>query len=220
MAGVAGGATSGAISGATAGTAIAPGIGTAIGAGIGAIAGGIAGRKKQSRSQRQKQQLIDQLIASLTGEGQYASLFSASPEDFEKGFAEPARARFRNQTAPQIQQQYIASGQQRSTGLEDTLTRAGVDMDQLINEHYLQYQQGKESNAMNAINQILGQGDYGQNQSYGSAAMQGLAGYASDPRFGQDIGGIISSFNKPKIGQRATNAQAEETTPLSKGYES
>ena len=214
---------SGASTGATIGSGFGP-WGTLAGGIIGGAAGGILGRSrgKKTTIQKQQQQLIDELLGSLKGEGPYSDLFAASQEDFEKGFAEPARARFRNVTAPQIQQQYIAGGQQRSTGLQDTLARAGVDMDSLINQHLLQYQQGKEKNQSKAIANILGQGEGPESkQGIGSAALQGVGGYASTPEFGKSIGDILSGFgqNKSQGISRDPNDLSDILRPPSKGYE-
>jgi len=221
---VAGGAGTGAGIGGALGS-IVPGIGTAIGTGIGgllgAAAGGLFGRKKNDETKIQKTQreLVDQLLSSLNGNGPYSSLFAPNEADFQKSFVDPAKSRFRNQIAPQIQQSYIAGGQQRGTGLEGQLARAGVDMDSLLNEHYLDYlNQGKNRQA-NAIGQILGQGPgaSGSDQSWGSAALQGLGGYISGPDFKQDIGGILDSFNK----RPAPHSESIQDTflPPKKGYE-
>jgi hypothetical protein len=157
----------------------------------------------------------------LKGDGPYSSLFTPSEEDFNRSFADPARQRFASQTAPQIQQSYIAGGQQRSTGLEDTLARAGVDMDQLLNQQYMQYAQGKEQNKMNALNQILGQGPgVGPKQSPWEAAGQGVAGYLSAPAFGQDISNILSSFSRPSpANAQTTDSMSSMMRPPSKGFE-
>jgi len=214
----------GALLGGAAGSII-PGLGTAVGSGLGGLfggaLGGIFGKKKKTETQTQQQQLIDQLLSSLGGEGPYSSLFSANQADFEKGFAEPARARFQNQTAPQIQQGFIQGGQQRSTGLQDTLTRAGVDMDQLLNEHFLQFQQGKEQNQLNTIQQLLGHQGTGENQSFGSAAGQGIGGYLSSDNFGQNVGDIFGNiFKQKQPSADSTNAQNQQKKPLSEGFES
>ena len=96
---------------------------------------------KESKMQKTQRKLIDKLIGSLNGQGEFSDLFDSSPEAFQKSFVEPAQARFRNQTAPMIQQQYIESGQQRGTGLDDTLTRAGVDLDSMLNQYAYQFGQ-------------------------------------------------------------------------------
>jgi phage tail tape-measure protein len=197
------GALSGAATGATVGSVI-PGVGTAIGAGVGglvgAAAGGLAGRKsKETPMQKKQRELVDELIGSLHGEGPYSDLFTANQADFERSFAEPARARFRNQTSPMIQQSYIAGGQQRSTGLEDKLARAGVDMDQLLNESYMDYVNAAQNRQANAFGQILGQGAGARGDiGYGQAAMEGLGGYVSSDKFGKSIESILDAYKHSK----------------------
>lgn len=174
-------------------------IGSLISAG-GAIGGGILGKGKESKLDKQKRSLIDDLMASIKGSGPYTNLFKADEDTFHKSFVEPAKSRFRNQIAPQIQQQYIESGQQNGSGLEDTLSRAGVDLDQLLNEHYANFQQNAQNRQGNAITSILGQSPLSQNQSTGSAAKEGFSGYLSSSGFGDDISGILNGYNnKPKI---------------------
>lgn len=200
------GAGKGALSGAAIGTGATPGLGTAIGGGIGALVGGVAGglggRKKSTETpiQKQQRQLVDQLIGSLNGKGQYADLFNADEAAFQRSVVDPARAQFRNKTAPQIQQSYIQSGQQRGTGMEDTLTRAGVDMDTLLNEQYMNYQQGAQNRKSNAIGSILGQGagTDPENQSWASAAGQGAAGYFAGD-FKKDFADILKSFQDKEV---------------------
>ena len=221
--GAASGGLSGAATGATIGSVV-PGVGTAIGAAagglIGAIGGGLAGRKSsaETRLQKKKKELVDQLLGSLNGEGPYADLFKADEAAFEKSFAEPARARFRNQTSPQIQQSYIAGGQQRSTGLEDTLTRAGVDMDQLLNQYYMDYQQQAQNRKLNAITGLTGgYQDPGRGQSLLGAAGQGAAGYLSSESFGKDLESILGSFNRD--GPKQTESITDIFNPPRKGFE-
>ncbi len=218
------GAGSGAALGGTIGSII-PGVGTAIGTAagglIGGAAGGFFGRKKsdETKIQKKQRQLVDQLLQSLNGQGPYSSLFSANQQDFERTFAEPARARFKNQTAPQIQQSYIAGGQQRSTGLEDTLTRAGVDMDQLLNEYFSNYQQGAQNRQSSAISAILGQGKGADNaQSYGQAIGQGIAGYASG-NLGNDIGNIVNAFDQRRYNAPYSEKIEDKILPPRKGFE-
>src|SRR5215204_4940687 len=128
------GAASGGIGGAGAGSAFGP-WGTAIGGIGGTLAGGLFGgdsSSSETQMQAKQRELVDQLISSLNGNGPYADLFSANEEDFNKSYRDPALANFKNRTAPAIQAQYTggALGQQREgTGVQDSLTRAGVDMD-------------------------------------------------------------------------------------------
>lgn len=197
------GAGSGALTGAGAGSSFGP-WGTAIGGLAGGALGGYLGKDKGKETpiQKKQRQLIDDLLSSLSGGGPYADLFAANEADFERGFAEPARSRFRNQMAPQIQQKYIASGQQRGTGLEDTLTRAGVDIESLINENYLSYLESAKNRQSSALSNILGQPAGAlPGQSGWNAALQGVGGYVSSPSFGKDLESILATFSKDKYNQ-------------------
>ena len=186
-----------------------------------AIASALLGRgnPKETGMQKKQRELVDQLLASLNGTGPYSDLFQADEAGFQKSFVEPAMSRFRNQTAPQIQQSYISGGQQRSTGLEDTLARAGVDMDQLLNEHYLNYTQQAQNRKSGALNAILGApAGIPDKQSIGSALQEGAAGFLSNyPGTKQgslDIENILNYFK----GNNAGNSNIER--PLSKGFTS
>jgi hypothetical protein len=150
---------------------------------------------EESKIQRKKRKLIDQLLASLTGEGAYSDLFKADENAFQRSFVEPAQSSFRNQIAPQIQQQYIASGQQRGTGLDDTLTRAGVDLNSLLNQQFYQFQQDALNRKQGSINSILGAGSGpAPGSSTGQDIMSGLSGYLQSEGFGQNINDMF----KPK----------------------
>jgi len=132
-----------------------------------------------------KKNLVDDLLASLKGNGSFNDLFNGNQEAFQKSFVDPAKNLFNNQIAPQIQQNAIYSGQQRGSGLDDTLARAGVNLDDMLNSHYAQFQQNAQNNQMNGISQILGQGEpqaqlyTGGNraQSSMSGIGQGIAGF-------------------------------------------
>lgn len=113
---------------------------------------------KETPIQKRQRKLVDKLLSSLEGEGPYADLYSADEDVFQKSFVDPAKQRFQTQIAPQIQQSYIATGQQRGTGLEDRLTRAGVDLDQMLNQYAYQYQQDAMNRKQTAIDRILGAG--------------------------------------------------------------
>jgi len=187
-----------------------------LGAGIsagGSAAGGIFGRSKETKTDKRKRELIDDLLASVKGNGPYSDMFNTSEEAFKKSYIDPAKAIFKNEIAPQIQQSYIASGQQRGTGLDDTLSRAGVDLDQMLNSQYLNYQNQANANKQNVFSSVLGMNQGTQNQSIGSAATQGAAGYLSGDKFGGDIASILKAFQK----QPNTTANKPQSGPT--GFE-
>jgi hypothetical protein len=172
-------------------------------AAAGAIGGGyLSGRNSGQETKMQKTQrnLVDQLLKSLeTGSGPYADLFKTDESAFQKSIVEPAQARFRNQTAPNIQQQYIESGQQRGTGMEDQLLRAGVDLDQLINQSYMDFQKSGKDRMSQMLGNVLGSGSGGtQTQAPGQAMGQATAGYLSSDAFQNSVN---SFFPKNQAGQ-------------------
>lgn len=157
--------------------------------------GYLAGRSsqpKETKIQRSKRHLIDKLLDSLNGKGPYKDLYSTDEGAFQKSFVDPAKSMFRNQIAPQIQQQSIYGGQQRGTGLDDQLLRAGVDLDSLINQHYMDFQNRGKDRMQNTINSILG-GTEGvqQPQSRGDTFSQATSGYLSSPGFQDAVTGFF-----------------------------
>lgn len=165
----------------------------------GSIGGSLLGNQspKESKTQKQQRKLIDQLISGLGGQGQFANLFETDPEAFKKAFEQPALAEFQNRTSPAIQQQFIASGLQRGTGLDDALTRAGVDMQSVLNKEYMNYLQSGLNRKQNIIGQILGQGPgVAPGLSTGEAAAQGAAGYLASDSFSNSLDKIFEEWNK------------------------
>lgn len=170
----------------------------------GAIGGGMLARRgsEETGVQGQKRTLIDQIMASLSGDGPYSDLFQMDEEAFNKSFVEPAKQRFKDVTAPSIQQQYISSGQQRGTGLDDSLARAGIDMDQMLNQQYADFQGKGQDRMMSLIQSVLGAGEGARpRQGLGSAAMHGAAGYLQEGGLHDSIEGILKHFReKPTNG--------------------
>ena len=187
----------------------------AIGA-IGSIGGGLlaGGGNKESKMQRTQRKLVDKLLSSLDGSGPYSDLFSFDEGTFQKSFVEPAMSKFRNQIAPQIQQQYIQSGQQRGTGLDDQLLRAGVDLDSLLNQHMFQAQESAKQRGVGAISNIFGvQGSPAQ-PSFGQNLGQAAAGYLSSPAFSEALKG----FGQPAAMQQQSNVFNPPPQPTRKGF--
>lgn len=185
----------------------------------GSIGGGLLssqGAGNETRIQKRQRRLIDKLITSLEGDGPYSDLFNADEGAFQKSFVEPAQAMFRNQIAPQIQQEYIASGQQRGTGLDDQLLRAGVDLDSMLNQQYYNFTQDAMNRKQGTINGILGGGAGAQNDnSQGQNLMQSVGGYLSSNSFSDAVSGAF------KPGQSQTTAPSTApggAAPPRKGY--
>ncbi|GAF75558.1 unnamed protein product, partial [marine sediment metagenome] len=147
------------------------------------------------RFQDRKNQLIDELLSSLDGTGKYADLFSTDEGAFQKSFVDPAKQMFRDQITPQIQQGSIAGGTQRSTSMDDQLTRAGVDLDQLLNQSYSNFQSEGKDRASNLIGNIFGApADQPMTAGPNSAS---LYGSAAGSFFGSDsFTNLIKEFGK------------------------
>lgn len=184
-------------------------------AAAGSVGGGyLSGRSsgKESKTQKTKRHLLDQLIASLQGEGPYSGLYATDYDAFQKSFIDPAKSIFNNQIAPQIQQQYIQSGQQRGTGLDDQLLRAGVDLDQMLNQNYLAFQNQGKDRMQNALNMALGADNIGtQNMGSGQSLMQSTAGYLSSPEFSK----MVLNLANPQ--QKNMNMQPQDQSQR-RGY--
>ena len=175
---------------------------SALGAG-GSALGGLFGRKRGQETQTQQTQkaTIDQILQGIEGEGPYASLFSADPETFQQYYVDPAKSMFEKQIAPQIQQEFIQSGQHRGTGLDDTLTRAGVDLDLSLAQQYGQFQENALQRQMAGLGGVLGQGPgAAPSQSRGSAAGQGFAGYLASPGFSTGLSEILDQYSNRGLG--------------------
>lgn len=153
---------------------------------------------KETKMDKTKRKLVDQLLASLTGEGPYSDLYNKDENAFQKSFVEPAQSMFRNQIAPQIQQQFIASGQHRGTGLDDQLLRAGVDLDSMLNQQFYQFGQDSLNRKQNTINSILNGGSGAANEtSAGQDIMSGLGGYLQSPGFADSTANLFKSTPQP-----------------------
>ena len=194
---------------------------SAIGVG-GSALGGIFGRErgKETPTQQRQKMAIDDILAGIKGEGPYASLFSADQDAFQRSYVDPAKSRFEKQIAPQIQQEFIASGQQRGTGLDDTLSRAGVDMDMQLAEQYGQFQENALQRQLQALGITLGAGSGAPvGQSAGSAAGQGLAGYFASPGFSTGLSGLLDQYSNRGYGGSGSNALASggSIVPVSRG---
>jgi hypothetical protein len=185
-------------------TLVAAGIGAAGSAASGYLSGAGSARK-ETKMEKTKRKLVDQLIASLGGNGPFSDLYNFDENVFNKSFVEPAQAKFRNQIAPQIQQQYIQYGQQRGTGLDDTLTRAGVDLDAELNKFMYQAQQDAMNRKQNTIGGILNSGSGAQNTpSAGQDIMSGLGGFIASDKFSDSVNDILKQYMKPQYGQQPT----------------
>ena len=167
----------------------------------GSLGGGALARQKTQETpiQKQQRQLIDELLASIGGQGQYSNLFNMDDEAFQRSYVDPMKRMFNTQIAPQIQQSYIQSGQQRGTGMENALTRAGVDLDSMINQYYSQAMENAQNRQMNALSGIMGMGAGATpGQSMGQAMGQGITGFLSGEGFPKSMDTLLNYYNNRK----------------------
>jgi len=141
------------------------------------LIGGMMSRRGPTQGESRDQNTINELMQSMQGNGQYSDMFNMDYDAYKKSYVDPAMSEFKNVIAPGIQQEYIASGQQRGTGMEDTLSRAGVDMQQNLNKNYADMQNQSMDRKYKGIFGTLGQGQ--------GAPPQG--------GFGQTAGGFLQS---------------------------
>lgn len=156
--------------------------------------------KASTRFQEKKYQLVDDLINSISGNGRFSHLFNTNEAAFQKSFVDPAKAMFKNQIAPQIQQQSIAGGMQDSSMLDDQLLRAGIDLDQMLNQQYMQFQNQGTDRAMNAISGALGTSPtpYRSASPTSANSMLGAAsGFLDSQGFSDFLTGAMTK--KPKV---------------------
>lgn len=149
-----------------------------------------------TKFQKQRENLMNDLLKSVQGVGPYSDLFNMDEEAFKKSYVEPAKSRFSNQIAPQIQQSYIGTGQQRNSGLNDQLLRAGVDMDQMLNEQYMNYVRDAQNRKANAITGMLNTQDPNPQAIKPNSAMDAISSYVSSPNFGESVDKIMSAYSK------------------------
>lgn len=162
--------------------------------------------------QERKNQLIDDLLASLDGTGKYGHLFRTDEEAFQTSFVDPAKQMFSSQIAPQIQQGTISSGLQRSSNLTDQLSRAGIDLDQMLNQQFMEFQGQGQDRIAGILSSIMGQGaqqPLTAPTTTGSAVAGGAAGFLSSDAFND----YLASFGKK-------GAQAELTPGTRPGFTS
>ncbi len=188
----------------------------------GSIGGGLLssqGAGKETRIQKRQRRLIDKLLGSLEGEGPYSDLFNSDEGAFQKSFVEPAQALFRNQIAPQIQQQSISGGQQRGTGLDDQLLRAGVDLDSMLNQQYYNFTQDAMNRKQGAMNSILGLGSGAPNENtQGQNLMQSAGGYLSSDAFKDFTKDARGYFTPGQAQSTAPSTAPGSPAPPRKGY--
>ena len=176
------------------------------------------GSQGPAPGQQRDENTINEILKSISGDGKYSNLFEADYDAFQKSFVDPAMQQFRDVTAPGIQQEFIASGQQRGTGLDDTLSRAGVSMQDMLNKQYAGFQESALNRQMNALQGTLGQG---QQQNTQGGFGQAAAGTLASPAFPAGMEALLKKFQAALSGSsgnpQLTRNQFNPGTPNTAG---
>lgn len=200
-----------------------PATGAMIASTVASLGSSIMGSRSQSKAQKrankrsdqfydQRQSLINELLSSIGGGGgRFSDLFSTDEDAFKRSFLDPAKAMFKGQIVPQIQQGSIAGGMQRSSSLDDQLMRAGVDLDQMLNQNYAAFQGQGQDRASSMISNILGLAapqSQTAPQSTGSLMGQGAAGLFSSQGGQAGMSGLFDTlFSSTKSAGELTGGQ-------------
>ncbi|MDP2652184.1 MAG: hypothetical protein Q8O94_03540 [bacterium] len=172
---------------------------------MGGAAIGASGRGKETSIQKQQRKTIDQILAGIQGQGPYANMFSVDRDLFKQTVEDPMMETFRNRGIPQIQQSYIASGQQRGTGMDDTLTRAGVDLQGMVSEQYGKYVNDAMNRRVSALGNVTGAGAGFSPDTSASTGAQAVGGYLASDDFGKMVDLIMKSLS----GQGGSSGQSD-----------
>jgi len=180
---------------------------------ISAISSGVGGAlsgDQETPMQGKQREVIDQILSSLNGDGPFSHLFNADEDTFQRSYVQPSMQRFNTQIAPQIKEKFFSSGQQGGTGMQDALTRAGVDLNSMLDQQYAQFQQRGQQNQWDAISKILSQPSGGMGpQSGGDKFMQGLGGYLTGESFPKTIEQLLN----PKTSSQESDTRTGYTKP-------
>jgi len=168
-------------------------------------------RRPYEQAQQRKENLISELLSSIEGEGKYSRFFQDDPETFQKSVVDPLKGTFQREIAPQIQQASIASGQQRSSSMEDQLTRAGVSLDEMINKAYMDFQGRGQQRAASTLSGIIG-GAAPEPLKPMTQPGQELLGSASGFLESDAFADWLGSFGK-QADTKTTEDKTEETRP-------
>ena len=160
------------------------------------IGGSMMG-KGTSSGQRRDENTIKDILASINGQGPYSDMFNVDYDAFQKSYVDPAMSQFNNVTAPNIQQNSIASGQQRGTGMQDELSRAGVNMQDMLNQQYAGMQEKANTRKYNALQGTLGQGQGSNEGGIGQA----LAGFSQSPGANDIVSQLVKAIYGGGSGQ-------------------
>lgn len=153
---------------------------------------------KVSRLTGGQDDLLNNLMMGLQGQGPMAGLFGVDQQSFQNSFVDPMMRQFEQRTAPAIQQRFIASGGARGSNVQDTLTRAGADVQGQINQKLAELISQAQNRAMQGAQLGLGTQAFGFQENPGQTGLipqlaSGIAGGFAQP-FGQGIANYASGL--------------------------
>lgn len=140
--------------------AVNPAIIAALVQAAGSIGGGLLGSSgnKETKVQKQQRKTIDEILSSISGEGAFSNLFNADEDAFQQSVVNPLMSQFHNVVAPGIQQEFVNAGLHRGTGLDDALSRAGIDLQSNIQQAFLPFLESGQNRGLSALQSVLGAG--------------------------------------------------------------
>ena len=142
------------------------------------------GAKQVSTLSPGQQQLMQLLQGGLSGEGSLGGALGGydpaqTAEFFEKGVADPARKQFQERTLPGIEQRAIASGLNRSSGLQRQQLEGEFDLEGMLASQLANSQFGARESSFGRQLQGLGIGLGGGQVGFKGGSeglLQGAAG--------------------------------------------
>jgi hypothetical protein len=161
--------------------------------------------QQMSRLTGGQEDLLNNLMMGLQGQGSMAGLFGVDPEFFQQSFVDPAMRQFEQRTAPAIQQRFIASGGARGSNVQDSLTRAGADMQGQLNQTLAGLINQAQNRAMQGAQLGLG------TQAFGFQEIPGQEGFLQQMAGGL-AGGLTGGFAQP-FGQGMANMALDWMRP-------
>jgi hypothetical protein len=153
------------------------------------------GAKQISTLSPGQQQLMQLLQGGLGGQGPLGGAFGGyDPEEinrlFQTGVGDPTRKQFQERVVPGMEQRAIASGLNRSSGLQRQMLEGELDLEGMLGGQLAQAQFGAREGELNRQLQGLGVGLGGQQTGFKpgqEGLLQGaLGGFAGS--FGQGLG--------------------------------
>lgn len=120
---------------------------------------GKKGKNKQLETKTKEQKQLGKLITQgLTKDkGPLADLFGQfNEEEFKEGVTDPQIKQFQEKILPQLQEQFVNSGQVLSTGFGKAQLQAGNDLQSKLAELMYNAKQGQKQNRMSGVNTLYG----------------------------------------------------------------